>query len=221
MPDFKRFLLTDSIWRISVLIALFSLAFVLVAPGHTVFAGAIYKSIDIDGNVIFTDQPLEGAENISGEEPTTAKAGSAEELEEGGEENDDDDRQLEEGVAFSPEPKNPPKTTYQEKPEPDEFLPVTVIEILSPIHNTTLIDPIGKIWVELQSYPTPLKKTKLTAQLWMDNELITSGRRPMLSLPRPERGTHVLQVKLVDEKGRLQLASDKIHLHVKYRVNTQ
>ena len=52
----------------------------------------------------------------------------------------------------------------------------------------------------------------------MDDQLIASGKRPMLKLPAPERGTHVLKVKLVDERGRLFLESEPSLLHVKYRV---
>ncbi len=206
----------------SSFIALTLLTLSLIAPIPTL-AGAIYKSIDKDGNVIFTDQPLEGAENLNPQSPENAN--NPAESDEGGLPEDgsnvDAYEPPKDSVALTPEPKNPPKSDYKEEKKPTEFLPVTVVEILTPIHNATLQDPIGKIWVELQSYPTPLKKTGLTAQLWMDDQLVASGKRPMLSLPAPERGTHALQVKLVDDKGRLFLTSDTTHIHVKYRVSAQ
>lgn len=195
---------------------LISITFVLALSATTVLAGAIYKSVDKDGNIIFTDRPLEGAENLNGDAPTAASP----DVDGDNDENDDHD-EIGGDVTLAPEPKNPPKSSYKEPAAEKKFLPVTVVEILSPIHDTTLNDPIGKIWVELQSYPTPLKKSDLIAELWMDDKLVTSGKRPMLSLPIPERGTHVLQVKLVDSKGRMFLESETTHIHVKYRVSSK
>ncbi len=190
-------------------------------------AAAIYKTVDANGNIIFTDQPLEDAQALNREAVEIARqknpdepgepAAATPQFDSTGEPIDVVPRRNA-GVLVAPAPKNPPKSEYKAPEEPRIFLPVTVVEILTPIHNTTLNDPIGKIWVELQSYPTPLKKTGLTAQLWMNDRLITSGQRPMLSIDPPERGTHVLQVKLVDENGRLYLESDATHLHVKYKV---
>lgn len=176
--------------------------------------GSIYKSVDKDGNIIFTDQPLEGAEAVNADAKKAVTPAQAA--------NDDPTIDPTEApndsLALTPEPVNPPKQAPQaqepKKPRP----PVTLVEILTPIHDATLHDPIGPIWVELQSYPTPMKKSGLTAQLWMNDRLIGSGKRPMLSIRAPERGTHVLQVKLVDEKGRLVLTSRPSNIHVKYRV---
>ena len=181
--------------------------------GHT-HAASIYKSVDRDGNVIFTDQPLEGAEPVN-ENAKNART-MADQV------NDDPtidpSEQRNDSLALTPEPSNPPKQaappSEPEAPRP----PVTLVEILTPIHNATLRDPIGSIWVELQSYPTPLKKSGLTAELWMNDQLIAKGRRPMLSMDAPERGTHVLQVRLVDDKGRVVLTSKPSHIHVRYRV---
>ncbi len=187
-------------------------------------AGAIYKSVDKDGNIVFTDQPLEGAESLNEAAQKTKEALEAEEnvsSESSVSPTADEPDSETEGVLVAPEPKNPPKATYVEPKEPATFLPVTTIEILTPIHDAILQDPLGNTWVEFQSYPTPMHESGLTAQLWMDDILIASGKRPMLSLPPPERGTRVLQVKLVDEKGRLYLSSEKTQIHVKYRVAGQ
>ena len=189
-------------------------------PLSQVSAGGIYKSVDANGNVIFTDQPLEGAETLEGTEPEPPRAGNDDE--DSDENTQDGDVSFrKKGLALTPDPINPPKPQPYNTDEPKKRPPVTVVEILTPIHDATLQDPIGKIWVELQSYPTPLKDTGLTAQLWMDGEMINSGQRPMLSLAPPERGTHVLVVKLVDENGRLFLQSNPTHIHVKYRVAGQ
>lgn len=226
LHDYSCFHSGLTVQRAAVVVALLALACLLVSPATTVQAGAIYKSVDKDGNIIFTDRPLEGAENITGEETTATSPATSETPQGEGKADDEDEADFdsedepEDSVALAPEPKNPPKSTYRETVEPAENLPVTVVEILTPIHDTILHDPYGKIWVEVQSYPTPMKKNGLTAELWMNDTLVTTGKRPMLSLPVPERGTHVLQVKLVDAKGRVQIKSAATHIHVKYRVGT-
>lgn len=189
----------------------------LVVATGLASAATIYKSIDKDGNVIFTDQPIDGAESLGSKpkpNPVEADENSPEAEQNPPDALDDPNDTL----SLTPDPIDPPAPAYAAPEEPKERPLVTLVEILTPIHNATLHDPIGRIWVELQSYPTPLKKSGLTAQLWMNDNLVNSGRRPMLSLPAPERGTHVLQVKLVDDNGRLFLQSDTVHLHVKHKV---
>jgi len=198
----------------------------IFASAMPVTAGTIYKTVDKDGNTIFTDRPLEGAEAVKGKPKPAAEPKEGESQGGAGSEPTDPNdptvdafEEPNESIALTPEPTNPPPKQAQTIPEePTKRPQVTVVEILTPIHDTTLHDPYGKIWVELQSYPTPLKKSGLTAELWMDDKLIAKGKRPMLSLPAPERGTHVLQVKLVDDQGRLFLESDTTNIHVKVRT---
>lgn len=214
-------------------------AFLILSFASNAFAAAIYKSIDKDGNVIFTDQPLDGSESVNEEakkareaqstdEANSAASNEARQSEDGETEGTDQpegDVENEDlgatGVLIAPEPINPPKSDYKEPEEPTRFLPVNGVEILTPIHDATLIDPLEKIWVEFQSYPTPIHEAGLTAQLWMNDQIIASGKRPMLSLPAPRSGTHILQVKLVDDNGQLYLASENVHIHVKNRVAEQ
>ena len=135
-------------------------------------AAAIYKTVDANGNVIFTDQPLEDAQALNKEAEAIAKAvneqakdpaeiqlevNPSKPVEAQKRFDGTTDKKVDNvprgaaGVLVAPPPKNPPKSDYKAPPEPKKFLPVTVVEILTPIHNTTLNDPIGKIWVELQS----------------------------------------------------------------------
>lgn len=203
---------------------MFALCLSAVASNTYAAGPAIYKSVDSNGNTVFTDQPLKGAESLNddGTKPPESDEpllGEAEPVEK--DDSDGPEGFATDGVMIAPDPVNPPKSTYKEPVEATEFLPVTVVELLTPIHDATLQDPIGQIWVEFQSYPTPLVKAGLTAQLWMDEQLIASGKRNMLSLPPPERGTHILRIKLVDDKGRLFLESAATHIHVRYRVAGQ
>jgi len=195
-------------------------------------AGGIYKSIDSEGNVVFTDQPSEDAETIN-EQAKKKRTSSSKS--EGGEPDDDEPESVDDNdsdddfvgfnsgstVLVAPEPLNPPKPETTEAEEPRNNLPISRVEILTPEHDTTVIDPLGQIWVEVQSYPTPMSQSGLIAQLWMDDKLVTADKNTVLRLPPPPRGTRTLQIKLVDEKGRLFQVSQSIQIHVKYRSAQQ
>ncbi len=193
------------------------------------FSAAIYKTVDAEGNVVFTDQPVNGAEPQNSAASQQAENAQAKALKEAqaleslplqklgsqpdprtrGESSDDDNLVQQAPTPIDP----PPQNQAPEPPEPGP--PVFRVEIITPLDNTTLYNPVRPVWVELQSYPTRMKKSGLTAQLWVNDTLIREGRRPMLSMPAPERGSHVLQIRLVDEEGRLHLASEIVNLHVK------
>lgn len=200
----------------------------LIALSPWAVAGGIYKSIDSQGNIVFTDQPTEGAEAVNTttkQRRASAESGKSASSDEGGdgEEREDelDDKEPTGTVLVAPEPVNPPKPDVTETEEPTDLLAITRVEILTPEHNTTLLDPLGQIWVEVQSYPTPMSQSGLTAQLWMDERLVTSDKSTSLRLPLPAHGTHVLQVKLVDEKDQLFHESTAIDIHIKYKSAEQ
>jgi len=191
-------------------------------------AGGIYKSIDSAGNIVFTDQPSEDAEAINSVAiKQRAKSLESEESKSSGRDDNDTDNHNNENarpataVLAAPEPLNPPKPKTTGTDDTARYLPVSRVEILTPEHDTTLLDPLGQIWVEIQSYPTPIDRSGFTAQLWMDDDLVTSDKSTMLRLPPPSRGTHVLRVKLVDNQDRLFYESDAVHIHVKYRFAEQ
>lgn len=206
-------------------ICLTVLCLMLLTPWQGAVAGGIYKSVDSEGNVFFTDQPLENAETISGRPADKSGELSNSEQPTSNEESDADDDHKEippaATVLVAPEPINPPKTENTELDEPAKILPVTQIEILTPPHDTLLIDPLGQIWVEAQSYPTPISESGLTAQLWLNDDQITSQQSPIHRLPPPPRGTHILRVKLVDSQGRLVIESTAVNIHVKYQYAEQ
>jgi len=211
-------------------VAVASVCIVFAALFQQVVAGGIYKSTDSQGNIVFTDQPLEGAETIEGEAKRQRPSTSSSEQDgpqgdsDDNDNDDDDDRGSSASTTtllVAPEPSRPAKAESTEPDDPNNFLPISRVEILTPEHDTTLIDPLGQIWVEVQSYPTSINQSGLIAQLWMDDKLMTSDKSTVLRLPPPKRGTHVLQVKLVDKKGRLFHQSQTLHIHVKYRFAEQ
>ncbi len=183
----------------------------------------IYKAIGPNGEIVFTDQPYEALETIQDEvkkpvsnsaelsqKNLSPEAQDAYEVE-------DWSVPTEDVVALTPEPVAPPQAAMPANDYEDDHAEIRVsrVDILSPLHDSTFLNP-GPMWIEFQSYPMPIRETGLTAELWMDNEKITSAKTFMLRLPPPPFGTHTLQIKLVDADGRLFMQSDTIQLHTKY-----
>lgn len=199
---------------------------VLAALSSVAVAGGIYKSIDSQGNIVFSDQPSENAEALNSEaireqarSLQSEESTSSDNEEDDSEEDDDKNGNVKPAttVLAAPEPVNPPKPEATANEEAAQHLPITQVKILTPEHNTRVKDPLGQIWVEVQSYPTSIAKSGLIAQLWMDERLITSDKSTMLRLPPPASGTHVLRVKLVDQNGQLFHESNAVHIHVWYQ----
>jgi len=190
-------------------------------------AGKIYKSIDSQGNIVFTDQPpLNESEPADGQNNNDSASQNRKRHESDPQDDEIEDDEIEPAkppatVLVAPVPTDPPNTEVPDFDEPVEFLPVTRMEILTPDHDTTIVDPLGQVWVEVQSYPTPMSRTGFTAELMMDGQLVTRGVGTVLRLPPPPRGTHVLQVRLIDKAGRLVQKSNTVHIHIKYRFAEQ
>lgn len=120
---------------------------------------------------------------------------------------------LGETVQHTADPADLPKDEF--KPITQSEVPITFVEIASPAHDATLRDPKGKIWVQLKTHPKSLKQSGLSAELWMNGRLVSKGKRSMLGLPTPNRGSHELQIKLVNSVGEVELKSAPSMIHVK------
>lgn len=182
---------------------------------------AIYKSIGPNGEIIFTDQPYEAVETIkdkistptSNSEALAAKNLSPEKQD--AYEVEDWSVPTEDVIALTPEPIAPPAAAMPLDDEELAEIRVSRVDILSPVHDAIFTNP-GPMWVEFQSYPMPISDTGLTAELWMNQQKISTSNTFMLRLPEPPAGSHTLQVKLVDADGRLFMQSQAIQLHTTY-----
>ena len=168
-------------------------------------AGTIFKSVDSEGNVVFTDQPGNNPNavvvktqpiNISDPGPSSQTANS-EELDDG----------LSEAAAESANP----DVGVQEST-------IDSVSIVSPLPDATLIDIPDPLFVGFQSEPISIEESGLTAEVYVDGKLAVSGTKSLLAVNVPERGTHTLLVKLVDKNGRTQAASETQNVHIRKRV---
>ncbi len=168
-------------------------------------AGTIFKSVDSEGNVVFTDQPGNNPDavviktqpiNIADPGPTDKTANSGE---------------SEAGTSDAANASAKTDTDAQE-------IVIDTVSIVSPQPDATLIDIPEPLFVGFQTEPVSIEESGLTAEVYVDGKLAVSGTKSLLAVSVPERGTHSLLVKLVDKNGRTQVASKTQNVHIRKRV---
>jgi hypothetical protein len=124
-------------------------------------------------------------------------------------------------VAAAPEPVATPdaanagKTEAADPPEPTE---ITRLSIIEPDHDNALIDPKKPFWVELGTEPASIEQSALTAQLWLDDTLVSQGKRDRIQLPIPYHGSHKLIARLVDNDGEPVVESAPVTIHIREHI---
>lgn len=156
-------------------------------------ANDIYKTVDDDGNTVFTDKPEGSSITITAPEPnvvTTTTAAYSQDI------NDDDYDELE--------------------LEPAEPRPLTVssVEINSPLHQQTLINPRGSFLVGLDVGPENGMPEGFTAEVKLDGRVVSSGVGTLLAVPVPDRGTHSIEALILDADGNVQASSQPVTIHI-------
>ena len=156
----------------------------------------IYKSIAEDGSTVFTDQPAPDATVITPtplnvmDSPAARPAGANS------------------TVPATPLPtlEQPPTTT------------IDSVVIKHPLDDQTFIDPDAQILVEFSTTPASTLPTGMSANVRLDDVLVVTGSSYQMPVDVPERGTHQLQVQLVNQAGSIIAESEIIYIHVKQHV---
>jgi len=87
------------------------------------------------------------------------------------------------------------------------------IVITIPKNNATIRDNTGSIFI--QSIIKPVFKRGLTIQLLLDGKAYSSPQiHGRFSLRNIDRGEHIIQMELIDEKGEVIALSDKITFYM-------
>jgi len=202
----------------------------------------IYKSIDSDGNAVFSDQPapeativkssplniMDSGESLSADGPETAQTVPASTPETDTVSSAEADSDIAPASSVSPVNGNPENLENPEIQATDtlptesdpELLSVTEVAIVSPAHEETLIDPEGSINVNIQTSPAPSLPLGFMAQIRLDGKLVASGWNSTLPIDIPERGTRRLQVIIVDSEGTQQAVSTEAEIHIKHSTVT-
>ncbi len=209
-------------------------------------AEAIYRSVDANGEVVFSDQPSPGAQPI---EPAPLNTMPALPVNSPLETNPDlfTDQPVEAETARPATPSAsstqavPPQTIPAQtqnsstssrisskiasqvvpdgtKSATSAVVKINSLTIVSPTSDITLIDLQQPISVKLRTSPGALEDSNLTAELWMDDARVVTGTRAVLKLPVPFRGTHTLYAQLVNKAGITVTQSEPITIHVRHSM---
>ncbi len=146
---------------------------------------AVYKWTDAEGNVQFSDKPHPGAEEIKELKPQTYEAAPVKESES-------------------------PKEAAQE-----EFAGYKKVEILAPANDETIWDNIGSISVKVGLAPDLQVALGHKVVLSVDGNPSEGAAATAFTLPNMDRGTHSIQVTVVDDSGAKLSTSSTVTFHLK------
>ena len=133
----------------------------------------VYRSVDEDGNVIFSDTQREGAEAVELRETTIV-----------------------------PALKPPPRQNRPTGPAPNKPLPYKLIGIASPANEATVRD-VQQVIVSVALAPGLQTRFGHKIQLYVDGERFgAAGADTQFMLPEVNRGEHELAVAVLDRSGR-------------------
>lgn len=161
-----------------------SIAFLVVLFGLPMLApAAIYKWVDADGTVHFSDTPREGAEEVHVAPPQIYTA-----------------------------PRVPPITPRPAAPEAPAAY--QRFELLAPTNDATLRENTGAVTLSFAVDP-PLKTgAGHRLVVLLDGKPVSEGRSATLTLENVDRGTHSLQGRIVDGRGKVLISSQSITVHL-------
>jgi len=150
-----------------------------------VYAETVYKTVDAEGNTIFSDVPSEGAEEIVIQELQTTNF-----------------------------PKVKP-FKYRPPEEKEIKFQYTTLRITTPEHDSTIQNQVGNVNISIDVKPTLTKADELV--LFMDGKQILTGKTPQFALANIDRGTHSINVAVMDKENKILKRSEVVVFHVRRR----
>ncbi|MFO6425125.1 DUF4124 domain-containing protein [Motilimonas sp. KMU-193] len=145
----------------------------------------VYRWVDKNGTVHFSDKKVAGAEKIS--------------------------------IQVSPShkvPAAPVATSNKSKPVAEKSNTKYTASITSPVHDSTLYDNNGTISVNVEVKPA--LEDGQTLQLLVDGTPVGEKHQsPTLLVTNIDRGSHNLQVQLIDKNGKIIASSEIITVHLR------
>lgn len=155
-------------------------------------AAEIYRTVDEDGNVVFTDIPPreddQNAEQIIIETPNSFAV----------------DEAIPNADAWIVE--------SEEDEEAEPPFSYLALEIVSPSDDEPVRENAGNITIVTNINPR-LQRGHV-ARLLMDGAVIQEGAQASFSLANVDRGTHTIAVEIIDERGQVLIRSDQSTFHM-------
>lgn len=185
---FKGFEMKSRTIRLLLLLA------ALVAWTGSAFAQQIYKTVDENGNVVFTDIPPrddEVGEQIVVEQPNSFSV----------------DEAVGDRSQWIVEPDADEDADAEEPRE--RYLSLAIV---SPADDEAIRENAGNITIVTE--PTPHLKVGHRMRLIMDGQQVQEGRQAQFKLENVDRGTHTIATEILDEQGRVLIRSAPSTFHM-------
>ncbi len=154
----------------------------------TIADAQLYKGLDDEGNVVYSDQPFENAEKFT---PTSIS------------------------VVDTPKRVAKPSKTTTDEEEVKAFK-YTDFDITSPKNNETIWNN-PQLAVTLRLKPGLNTEEEHTAWLLMDGKVIVkNSQTTTMQIGRLERGAHQLQAQVRDKAGKVVVRSRPVVVHIQH-----
>lgn len=180
------------------LIAFLSIACLVGATTSGAASSRIYRTVDEQGNVVFTDVPPredEESAQIVIETPNSFDAREA----------------IPQRDAWIVEPTDEaaaPAFTYES------------LSIVSPQNDEAVRENAGNL--SIVANVNPRLQYGHVMRLMMDGAVIQEGRQTTFTLANVDRGTHVIGLEIIDEQGQVVARSDDSTFHMlRYHIKPQ
>lgn len=147
--------------------------------------GGIYKYLDENGNIAYSDKPIQGAKRMNIQLRPTPEP--------------DDEQQAADALENDSASKE--VTNYES------------LELLTPKNDKVVSDRSGSVQVIL--LPTPRLSSTHELVITVDGKDISRGRHANLNLSQVSRGTHTVSARILDANGTTIITSPTSTFHVK------
>ncbi len=146
----------------------------------------VYRRVDADGNVEFSDTPTDGAEVVQLKEPTIVPGSPVKQA----------------GEEAAPQPSG------------EAYAPYESISVVAPVDDDTLRNQ-ASVGVDVLTVPELLVSLGHRVQLYVDGEPFGSpSGSPHFLLPAVDRGTHQLAAAVLDRDGAELIRSTTSTFHL-------
>ena len=162
------------------------LTLLILTTAATLIHAQVYKQVDEEGNVTYSDAPQKkGDQPISLPEPTTIK--------------------------ITPAPKSS-TSSGSKKSTKEKTVKYDAVEIVSPTNDEAIRSNSGDITIQISSSPA-LQGNHLYS-VFVDGAKAQQSAAPSVALTNLNRGSHTAIIRIQDENGQTLATSAPITFHV-------
>jgi len=177
------------------------LALTLLLANEAAAATKIYRTVDQNGNVVFTDVP-----------PKSEQEGRAVDLSQPNSFTPPENQQQPGLRAGAPAGDADGEAEDEDTAAAGAYRSLRIVQ---PAADEPVRDNAGNVTVIAAVEPDLHRRHEL--QLLLDGAVRQSGRSPTFQLENVDRGTHTVEVRIVDENGNTVTASDPSVFHLQRR----